>query len=1046
MSWRKWLVRLVVFTATSLLGVGYVLYQRATNDVAVRELVLERLQHEFTGVAATLETAQLRLLGGIAITDLRLRRADDRDQVDFLHVPSAVMYHDKENALRRKRLRKIELYRPRLRVVRGADGHINLAGLLSPPDLTQPMPILVIKQGTILFEDRSAAAQAAPLELRNVNLTIVNDPVLRQTFEGTASSALVGSVRVRGSRERDSNRTHLALSLPAVPVGGPLIERLAVYSKDLGIHGRQLEGTGAVQAELAYDPGTAPTLTHDVTLRLTRGKFNHARIPAALHDVEASLRCVDGRIPEARVTARAGEARVEASVRDLTPGRGEALKDLVRELDLRVEHLSVDADTIHRLPENLEKDLKEIHEDFNPEGKLGLTFEFRRDDDGGWRKHCVVRPEGGRTSFVRFPYALEGITGTIDVDYRSDRPDRVTIDLAGRTGTRPIHIRGQLSGARPAAVAVDLWGEDIPLDDKLLAALPEKFRALANEFHPQGQGSFKAYIRRDQGSREFHNRFVVTFRDCKVRYDVFPYPLEHVHGVLDIQPGGWEFRDFRGTHNGGTFRTAGRATPSGEGDRVEIDLSGTDILLDRELAAALVEPELRTVWDVFAPTGRINFEGQVVKYTGRPAEIDVTVESKGCGIRPRFFPYALSDVRGKVHYRPDRWVEIDGVTARHRDSVLSLNRGHFYLKRGGGVWGELIDLEGKPLWPDADLQKALPPVLGKALAALNVRGAVGLKTNVTLDTPPEPGASPKVFWDGQVALQGTTLDAGVRLEGVTGEVACRGLHDGRQIDGVTGNLAVRQATVLKQPLRNLQGKFHVAREAPEVVRLPGLRGEWFGGEVYGPMRLEFGPTLRYEMRLSAANVQLQDFARQNLPPGVKVSGLASAELYLNGQGADLTGLSGGGTIDVPSGKMYNLPVLLDLLKVLGLRWPDKTAFEEGRAQFDIKGQRVNFTRLDLFGNAISLRGAGGMNLNGTGIDLVFHTEWARIAQVLPPGLKQMPGAISNQLLKIHMKGDVNGVKFDKEPMPALLEPMKKVFGGLKADGKARGAAPVEPGR
>jgi hypothetical protein len=85
-------------------------------------------------------------------------------------------------------------------------------------------------------------------------------------------------------------------------------------------------------------------------------------------------------------------------------------------------------------------------------------------------------------------------------------------------------------------------------------------------------------------------------------------------------------------------------------------------------------------------------------------------------------------------------VEIDGVTARHRESVLSLNRAHFYLKRGGGLWGELIDLEGKPLWPDADFQKALPPVLGKALTGLNVRGAVGLKTNVTIDSPPEPAA------------------------------------------------------------------------------------------------------------------------------------------------------------------------------------------------------------------------------------------------------------------------------------------------------------------
>ena len=56
------------------------------------------------------------------------------------------MYHDKENALRRKRLRKIELYRPRLRVVRNADGRCNLSGILTPADLTQPMPILVVKQ------------------------------------------------------------------------------------------------------------------------------------------------------------------------------------------------------------------------------------------------------------------------------------------------------------------------------------------------------------------------------------------------------------------------------------------------------------------------------------------------------------------------------------------------------------------------------------------------------------------------------------------------------------------------------------------------------------------------------------------------------------------------------------------------------------------------------------------------------------------------------------------------------------------------------------
>jgi hypothetical protein len=49
-------------------------------------------------------------------------------------------------------------------------------------------------------------------------------------------------------------------------------------------------------------------------------------------------------------------------------------------------------------------------------------------------------------------------------------------------------------------------------------------------------------------------------------------------------------------------------------------------------------------------------------------------------------------------------------------------------------------------------------------------------------------------------------------------------------------------------------------------------------------------------------------------------------------------LNGGGTIDVPSGKMYNLPVLLDLLKVLGLTLAGQDGVRGG-TQFDIKGRR-----------------------------------------------------------------------------------------------------------
>jgi len=77
--------------------------------------------------------------------------------------------------------------------------------------------------------------------------------------------------------------------------------------------------------------------------------------------------------------------------------------------------------------------------------------------------------------------------------------------------------------------------------------------------------------------------------------------------------------------------------------------------------------------------------------------------------------------------------------------------------------------------------------------------------------------------------------------------------------------------------------------------------------------------------------------------------VAEGNLYLAGQGTDLTNLRGSGTLDVPNGsKIYNLPPLLDLIKVLGLRAPDRTAFEEAHAEFDIRGDRVHATKIELF--------------------------------------------------------------------------------------------------
>ena len=142
-------------------------------------------------------------------------------------------------------------------------------------------------------------------------------------------------------------------------------------------------------------------------------------------------------------------------------------------------------------------------------------------------------------------------------------------------------------------------------------------------------------------------------------------------------------------------------------------------------------------------------------------------------------------------------------------------------------------------------------------------------------------------------------------------------------------------------------------------------------------------------------------------------------------------LEGGGAIDVPNGKLLNLPVMLNLIKVVKLRVPDETGFEEAHAFFHISGNRLRFGQLDLIGNAISLSGSGEMNADGTDVQFEFYPVWTKMKEMFAlPG--EWSGAITKRFLKIRVTGDLDGkLDYRPEPVPGLVDPVKRLFNRLK---------------
>jgi hypothetical protein len=1046
MACRKWVVRGLVLTVTAAIGAGAVAYQHWTDPAEVRRLVLAQLSAKFAGANVSVESARLRVLGGIAVSELRMTRRDDADLTNFCHVPFAVIYHDKEQLLRGTlAIRKMELERPRFHVLRGADGRWNLTGLLAPPDQRERIPTVLIKHGTIVVEDRRARG-AEPLEIKDVTLTIINDPDPTVTFEGSATSEALGPLQLKGTWERNSGYAALTCDAPAIPIGPALMQRLSGVCPELAEHLHDLSATGDLHATLDFRPGTSHPFDHDVTLKLSGGSFSHKQLPLALSGVKASLHCVNGHIDRIDARGHAGTASVHVTMDDVTlpgpvcaPEACPALEDLFTKLEVTVDNLPVTETLLRQLPEKY----RNIPEEYSPSGPINVVYTRWHDGNKGPCKRMTLLPQKMSASFHKFPYPVERVTGSIVHNSGGGQPDRLDINLVGYAADQPVRVRVEVRGtkAKPDySATVEVWGNNVPLDDRLLAALVNtKHRALAESFHPTGRGDFHVISgwRQDRGHPDggrFENRYLITFHDATAKYDPFPLKLFNVSGTLEILPDHWEFRQFQGTHADGTFYTAGRSWRAADGrEHVQVAIAGRGVPLDDDLRAALVgtrHEDWQRAWLTFSPEGQIDFDGtlNLAPEDGKELvpEIVLTVLPRGCRVTPRFFAYTLDDLRGRVHYEKGT-IDLVAISARHGATRVTLDRGLVQLKPGGGFIADLVNLHGDGLVTDAAFIAALPPTLQRGVAALAIQGPLEVRTRLYIDAPPgtEP---PRIYWDGSALLHDATVHAGVALEHVTGVVAVRGWHDGHNIDGAEGNLDIREMTVFNQPIRNLRGEILIAPDEPDVLRFPGLYADYFGGQLYGPVRIELGPRPRYRLNLTAAQVKLEEFGRHNFN-NTELNGMAVARVYLEGEGGELSGLKGNGRIDVPQGRMYKLPLLLDLLKFLGLRLPDRTFFEEAHVVFDIEGMRAHVKQLELYGNAISLRGSGDANIDGSDLAFAFNVDWARLGQVLPEGVREVPREISNQLFRIDMRGKVGDVHFREVPVPLLLTPIKKMLAG-----------------
>lgn len=847
-----------------------------------------------------------------------------------------------------------------------------------------------LQDGKLKVEKATAKVGSATAELAFETRPI---PGLSQT-EGAEPASMPCAADMLGSVE--DRLAGITATIRNLPLSDELFSRLPPMA---GVARTRLNPEGSIDVSYKF-ARSAAGWKRELEFRPNRLAFKYHRFRYPVSELDGSIRKTvtpDGMDEIAiRLNGIAGGRRIDIAGR--VAGTGD---DPLIDLRISGDDVPIDDvlfDSLHQ--EKYRSMLKRMHA--NGRGDFTATI---RQDPGINRLETTfaITVKDGKLLDERFPYALDRVRGKVVVRVVTSDPERP-------------NAPGTFKPTDPDPDRVDIAG----------------FTAR----HGEGTVWIDGVNEQVRGSRDRQFLLTVKAKDC---------PLDQqLAEAVDLLKLGAVWR---------TFQPRGAIT------------LGVDVAIaDR--------------------AGPMKPDGTIGPDPGFDPDRDLklTVNFKGPTVTPDFFPYELTNFSGLLRYE-GRGVDLLQFAAVHGTSKVTLDAGQIRFRPNGTIWANLGGIAANPLVFDDAMQAALPDSLKRAVKELNPRGPIelNLRHMVVLIPPasspgspglPEPQTvgqarrmhtvargqspesspsmnygSPSIYWDGQAKLNGAAFDVGMAWADLHGSVACRGRYDGDRLIGAVGNSWFERGTIAAQPISQVKVTFAADPQKadprdprqlePILVRFNDLHGKLFRGEIGGEARVVLSDPPRYRLWLSAQDVRLEDVAaHHHLGKESEFSGLAQAKVFLECEPDAKTGalaLKGEGNIDVPSGRMYKMPVMLELIKVAKLQTPDQTGFEEGHATFRIRGDRILVDKLDLLGSAVSLGGSGELDIEAKNVKLEFYTIWSQtLKRWLSTPLGDPTAALSDKLFRIEATRTNGGeFKFQPRMVPGVTDPFRAIAERLK---------------
>ena len=1054
----KWVFALALVAALS--AGGYLYFQL---DEEIRRYAEGKLSGHYGQLEVSVGGARFVPGRGVAVYDVSLAEGTQQRTASgpLLHIDELLLagrFEMQQFIDGQPVIERLIVRRPRLEATRGADGVWCFQKLLPlPPNAGGPAPPLEIVDATLVVADKTKP-DFTPVVLRNTKLTIEravdaggNPAPGAFQFAGTAEDSVAKRVTLSGWIVPATGAFELHASVEKLRLSDELLKSLPGVEPSL-LEGLGLQATVSVRSIKATSKGTGKRTEWSGSFRVDEGVVSHPALPRPVTDLNLDGSFNNRGLSVRSMTAKCGVAEITAACN--RNGWGDAAPMAVRG---RADDVPLDDALRDALPGSLKKQWLR----FRPSGVVdatgSITFDgsrWRIDGRADCRNLSVEDAE-------RFPYRLTSAHGPVEfTDAGAPGTGKLTIDLQGEAEGRLASITAEFHGLpcpgeppRPPRIGprapcpvgwVEVNAPQLRVTPAMIAALGPHPQAqkIAKALSPTGE--FGMHFRMERlHEQQLKPTIAIDLeaKGCAINYDRFPYPLDHIRGRLQGRGNVWTFDNLEAREpNGPRVVTAsGSLKPVNGRPRFELTLTATAAALDEALRSAL-PLEQQGVWAKLRPEGRVSFVTDVTYNAGDPRpriDVELTPHKRNVSIEPTFFQYRLHRVDGRFVVTDGR-LTFTGGRAEHGRTMVAADGS--WTPGADGAWQLLLQkINVDYLDANHDLRLAAPLALRRVIDELQPEGNFSVHDGQMAFTyEPHKPQPLRTDWDLHLDCHQTDVNFGVRVEGVSGGVRIAGVSESDSCRAY-GELNVdsllwngMQLTDVRGPLWSNASECRLGRGVAE--KQPGappvaITAKAYGGDVSFNTRVLHGKRPTYNMAIGLQNIDLERFTRDYLRSTTPLTGKANGRLTLAGAGASIHGLEGTGAISVQDANLYKLPFAVALLKVLRNRAPNTTAFDRCNSEFVIQGQHLNFNRLDLLGDAVSLHGRGEASLDKD-VDLTFHTIVGREGPTIP-FIRSFVGQASEQILRLRVLGTIDQPDIRREALPVVGNVLEQLRADLQ---------------